>query len=85
VGKVVNGGGQLSPIGIVSQVKRIGKQFKFGRQEDAHDFVLEMLNCMVTSMINDAGGGKKFDPRTQETTLVHHIFGGYIRSQVREG
>ena len=51
-------------------------------QEDAHDFVLQLLDGMASAMLNEFGGAKRFDQRTQETTLVHHIFGGYTRSQV---
>ncbi|KAK3243588.1 hypothetical protein CYMTET_46770 [Cymbomonas tetramitiformis] len=75
--------GEISPINIVSRIRKIGKQFTFGRQEDAHDFVLEALNSLHAIELQQYGGEKNFDQRTQETTFIHHTFGGYTRNQVR--
>lgn len=49
---------------------------------------LELLLCrfavdsMQATFLDEAGGEKHIDPATQETTLVHHIFGGRLQSQV---
>lgn len=36
---------------------------------------------MEEELLQQSGGRAHFDPRTQETTLLHHIFGGYKRGQ----
>ena len=72
---------------------------RFGRQEDAHDF----LRCFIDSLQNGvlAGFGKyvfsfvysyvadnfnfllnRLDNAQKESTIIHQIFGGYVRSQV---
>ena len=53
-------------------------------QEDAHDFFYQMLDAMHTISLKEAGGERRHDATTQETTLVYHTFGGYTRSQVCE-
>jgi ubiquitin carboxyl-terminal hydrolase 36/42 len=52
-------------------------------QEDAHDFFYQMLDAMHTIALKEAGGEKRHDPTTQQTSLVYHMFGGYTRSQVK--
>jgi ubiquitin carboxyl-terminal hydrolase 36/42 len=37
---------------------------------------------MQSIFLDQAGGDKVLDSQTQETTLIQHIFGGYLRSQV---
>lgn len=37
--KAKEGSSPLSPIGILSQIQNIGRQFSNGREEDAHEFL----------------------------------------------
>lgn len=37
---------------------------------------------MQSICLDEFGGEKVVDPITQETTLIHHIFGGHLQSQV---
>ena len=30
----------------------------------------------------EAGGKKRYDLRSRETTLIHHVFAGYTRGQI---
>eukprot|EP00850_Spirogloea_muscicola_P023150 SM000333S12552 [mRNA] locus=s333:44526:48550:+ [translate_table: standard] len=53
-----------------------------GRQEDAHEFLRIAVDSIQTVCLDEAGGEKAVDPPTAVTTLVHHIFGGRLRSQV---
>ncbi len=46
-------------------IKRIGKQFTFGHQEDSHELYTQMLDCMESAMLAEAGGKAKFDLRSR--------------------
>ncbi|XP_062507774.1 ubiquitin carboxyl-terminal hydrolase 36-like isoform X2 [Corticium candelabrum] len=73
-GKVVR------PTGIVQRLKNIAKHFRVGRQEDAHEFLRYLIDRMQKSCLS---GYLKLDPTSQGTSIVHRIFGGYHRSQVK--
>ena len=91
--------GALSPRKIVSALpllgsgstRRNGYKFRPGRQEDAHEFLVHLLDAMNDGELRDAGINANKSgwrdrlpvPRLDETTFVHRIFGGYLRSQVR--
>lgn len=70
----------LSPNGVVANIKLIGKQFRLGRQEDAHEFLRYLIEAMQKVCL--AGMDPKMDNRIKETSLVHAIFGGYLQSKV---
>mmetsp|Transcript_36934 Transcript_36934/g.54087 ORF Transcript_36934/g.54087 Transcript_36934/m.54087 type:complete len:683 (-) Transcript_36934:402-2450(-) len=64
--------------------------FRPGRQEDAHEFLVHLLDDIHTTELLNAGINQRLSgwkdklpiPRLDETTLIHRIFGGYFRSQV---
>ncbi|KAJ6658477.1 hypothetical protein lerEdw1_020032 [Lerista edwardsae] len=58
----------------------IARHFRFGSQEDAHEFLRYTIDAMQKACLN---GFTKLDRQTQATTLVHQIFGGYLRSRVK--
>jgi len=68
-----------------------GYKFRQGRQEDAHEFLVHLLDAMNDGELKAAGidqnkSGWRDDlpiSRLDETTLTHRMFGGYLRSQVR--
>lgn len=68
-----------------------GYKFHKGRQEDAHEFLIHLLDAMHDGELRDAGIHVRKSgwrdrlpvPRIDETTFVHRVFGGYLRSQVR--
>lgn len=74
-----NSGNVIKPIGVLNELKRIGKHFRFGSQEDAHEFLRYTVDAMQKSCLP----GTKLDRQTQATTFVHQIFGGYLRSRVK--
>jgi len=70
---------------------RNGYKFQPGRQEDSHEFLVHLLDAMNDGELREAGidahksgwRDRLPAPRLDETTFVHRIFGGYLRSQVR--
>eukprot|EP00878_Enallax_costatus_P006492 GHUV01006806.1.p1 GENE.GHUV01006806.1~~GHUV01006806.1.p1 ORF type:complete len:820 (+),score=282.32 GHUV01006806.1:139-2598(+) len=75
-------GDEVSIRPLLRHLRRFAKTLSYGRQEDAHEFFYSLLNTMEAIQLTNYGGKERFDMRTQETTLVHHVFGGYLRSQV---
>lgn len=75
VGRVV------TPSQIVSRLRSIGKQFRMGRQEDAHEFLRLVIDALQKACL---GGREERDvPAEQRTsTLIHRIFGGRLESLV---
>ncbi|XP_073002168.1 ubiquitin carboxyl-terminal hydrolase 18-like [Typha latifolia] len=73
----------FSPINILSRLPNIGGNLGYGRQEDAHEFMRFAIEKMQSACLDEFGGEKSLDPSTQETTLIQHIFGGHLQSQVK--
>ncbi|XP_010904199.2 ubiquitin carboxyl-terminal hydrolase 42 [Esox lucius] len=74
-----NSGNVIKPIGVINELKRIAKHFRFGSQEDAHEFLRYTVDAMQKSCLP----GNKLDRQTQATTFIHQVFGGYLRSRVK--
>jgi len=91
-------GRPISPHDFVNSVpllgscgSRNGYKFRPGRQEDAHEFLVHLLDAMNDGELQQAGIDQHSSgwrdrlpiPRLDETTFVHRVFGGYFRSQVK--
>uniref|UniRef100_A0A8C7TFZ2 Ubiquitin carboxyl-terminal hydrolase n=1 Tax=Oncorhynchus mykiss TaxID=8022 RepID=A0A8C7TFZ2_ONCMY len=74
-----NSGNVIKPIGVLNELKRIAKHFRFGSQEDAHEFLRYTVDAMQKSCLP----GSKLDRQTQATSFIHQVFGGYLRSRVK--
>ncbi|KAM6898725.1 ubiquitin carboxyl-terminal hydrolase 42 isoform 1-T2 [Lycodopsis pacificus] len=74
-----NSGNVIKPIGVLNELKRIAKHFRYGSQEDAHEFLRYTVDAMQKSCLT----GTKLDRQTQATTFIHQVFGGYLRSRVK--
>lgn len=70
----------ISPNGVVGNIKLIGRQFRLGRQEDAHEFLRYLIEAFQKSCLS--GLDSKLDAKIKETSMVHAIFGGYLQSKV---
>uniref|UniRef100_A0A3P8TJU0 Ubiquitin specific peptidase 42 n=1 Tax=Amphiprion percula TaxID=161767 RepID=A0A3P8TJU0_AMPPE len=66
-----NSGKVIKPTGIA-------EHFRYGSQEDAHEFLRYTVDAMQKSCLP----GTKLDRQTQATTFIHQVFGGYLRSRV---
>ncbi|KAI9377943.1 hypothetical protein POPTR_018G009500v4 [Populus trichocarpa] len=72
----------FSPMNILSRLRNIGGNLGYGRQEDAHEFMRFAIDTMQSVCLDEFGGEKAVEPASQETTIIQHIFGGRLQSQV---
>ncbi len=73
----------FSPKPIVQKLQRISRNFRIGRQEDAHEFLRTFIDAMQKASLKVAGMNPNDNSRLAETTSIHRIFGGYLQSQVK--
>ncbi|KAL9234685.1 hypothetical protein vseg_009524 [Gypsophila vaccaria] len=71
-----------SPIGILSQIQKIGGHLTNGREEDAHEFLRYAIETMQSICLLEAEE-KYSTSLTEETTLMGLAFGGYLRSKIK--
>lgn len=83
IAKVKEGKSPISPIRILSKIQNIGNHLGYGREEDAHEFLRFAIDTMQSTCLSEASGERAVDPRTQETTLIQQIFGGYLQSKIK--
>ncbi|KAK4775152.1 hypothetical protein SAY86_010087 [Trapa natans] len=72
----------FSPVNVLSRLPHIGGNLGYGSQEDAREFMRFAIDTMQSACLYEFGGKKAVHPSSQETTLVQHIFGGQLQSQV---
>ncbi|KAH9948407.1 cysteine proteinase [Amylocystis lapponica] len=70
----------MTPYPITNKLQIIAKHMRRGRQEDSHEFLRYAIDALQKSCL--AGHPPKLDPKIAETTWVHKIFGGRLRSRV---
>lgn len=58
----------------------ISRNFRNARQEDAHEYMVNLLECMHKCCL--PSGIPSESPGAYEKSFVHKIFGGRLRSQV---
>ncbi|KFP76104.1 Ubiquitin carboxyl-terminal hydrolase 42, partial [Apaloderma vittatum] len=80
INQVLCSNSAIKPTSVINGVKRIGKNFRFGSQEDAHEFLCFTVDALQKACLN---GSNKLDRSSQATTLISQIFGGYLRSRVK--
>jgi len=61
----------------VASIRRVGRQFKPLRQEDAHEYLRQLLDCMHEEVLK-ARGVKTSDGKIAETSMISRVFGGYL-------
>ncbi|XP_017691450.1 PREDICTED: ubiquitin carboxyl-terminal hydrolase 42-like isoform X2 [Lepidothrix coronata] len=64
---------------VLRDLKFIGEEFESGRAGDAYEFLRCALNAMQRACLSSSSDS---DISSQETTIVHQIFGGFMRSRV---
>lgn len=60
---------------------RCRRRFRNGRQEDAHEYLRCLLDLLHETCLKPLS--PKPPPDVQRTTVIHRIFGGRLRSQIR--
>ncbi|TKY54703.1 Ubiquitin carboxyl-terminal hydrolase 23 [Spatholobus suberectus] len=71
----------LSPEDLVGNLRCISRNFRNARQEDAHEYMVNLLECMHKCCL--PSGVPSESPGAYEKSFVHKIFGGRLRSQVK--
>ncbi|CAL5056221.1 unnamed protein product [Urochloa decumbens] len=71
----------ISPMLFVKNLRCISRSFHNSRQEDAHELMVSLLESMHKCCL--PSGIPSESPSAYEKSLVHRIFGGRLRSQVR--
>ncbi|XP_042023034.1 ubiquitin carboxyl-terminal hydrolase 17-like, partial [Salvia splendens] len=64
----------LSPVGLLSHIQPIG------REEDAHEFLRNVVDKMQSTCLEEAGVSGTF---AEDSTLMGLTFGGYLRSKIK--
>jgi ubiquitin carboxyl-terminal hydrolase 36/42 len=72
----------ISPRSMVQNIRRVGRQFRPMRQEDAHEYLRQLLDCMHEEMLK-ANNVKTSDGKIAETTLISRVFGGYLCNELK--
>ncbi|KAJ3991792.1 Usp36 protein [Lentinula boryana] len=70
----------FSPNQVSGKLQVIAKHMRRGRQEDSHEFLRYAIDGLQKSCL--AGQPPKIDHKLAETTWVHKLFGGKLRSRV---
>lgn len=78
-----SGGYAVSPTAFLTNLKSYARTLRPYRQEDAHEFLRFLLDAMQKSSLMRAPKSLKPADPIRETTLVHKIFGGRLRSRVQ--
>jgi ubiquitin C-terminal hydrolase len=75
----------VTPKGVIQNIKLIAKNLRIGRQEDAHEFLLYLLDAMEKSSkqfkLTSTKGFIKSN-ESQSDNLIQKIFGGKMISSV---
>ncbi|XP_029821802.1 ubiquitin carboxyl-terminal hydrolase 42-like [Manacus vitellinus] len=79
VNKVLRSVSAILPLAVLRVFRFIGEHFQLGREEDAHDFLCCTVNAMQRACLS---ASNDLDISSQSTTIVHQIFGGFLRSRV---
>ncbi|WJX88737.1 ubiquitinyl hydrolase 1 [Trifolium repens] len=81
VTRVLKSTGAISPNDLVGNLRCISRNFQKSRQEDAHEYMVNLLESMHKCCL--PSGVPSESPGAFEKSLVHKIFGGRLRSQVK--
>lgn len=70
----------VAPAKHAQTLRKVNRSFRMGRQEDAHEYLIALLDAMHERSI---AGIPKPPPDVEFTSFIYRIFGGRIRSQVK--
>lgn len=70
----------LQSRGVIRPLETLTAAFHKDKQEDAHEFLMFILDAMHTSCLQ---GSKDLGSTSEHSTLIREIFGGSWRSQIK--
>ncbi|CAO3619209.1 unnamed protein product [Cunninghamella blakesleeana] len=73
-------GSAILPRAFTSNLRFFSKTLQLGRQEDAHEFMMFLLDAMHKSTVY---GYEKVNAKKESTAFIYQIFGGKLRSQLK--
>ena len=80
------GKSELAPDAILRHLKLISKNMRFGRQEDSHEFLRQLIDSCVNGelplKLTSNPKGPIVPPLARSTTVVGQLFSGYLQSQI---
>ncbi|CAK0758926.1 hypothetical protein CVIRNUC_002658 [Coccomyxa viridis] len=71
----------IAPMLHAKGLRRVCRSFRLGRQEDAHEYLVSLLDAMHEAVL--AGIHPKPPREVAQTSFIYRIFGGTCRSQVK--
>lgn len=72
----------VTPKDLVQNIRKVGKQFRHQRQEDAHEYLVQLLDCMHEEILK-ANNKKSSEGKICDTTFIRRVFGGYLCNQLK--
>jgi ubiquitin C-terminal hydrolase len=76
----------FSPIGIVKNLKAINRKYRLGRQEDAHELLMFVLDSMQNSCkpkVSSTNAGASKRVQAQSRDYISQIFEGKLQNEVK--
>eukprot|EP01083_Nonionella_stella_P098959 278348_1 len=70
------------PHAVFRNLRLLSKKLRPGRQEDAQEFLRFLMEGLQNSCLKQQDRKIK-DMRIEETTFIHKLWGGYLRSQIK--
>ncbi|CAF2403652.1 unnamed protein product [Rotaria sp. Silwood2] len=82
--------GPANPNNIVRRIKDISKTFRFGRQEDASEFLICLIDKIIEACLRSSqpperlrpSSGSSYEQLCHSQTFLHDLFGLVLRSRV---
>ena len=81
-----SGRSEIAPDAILKHLKLISKSMRYGRQEDSHEFLRQLIDsCLsgelpIQALVN--GRTPMVSPLVRSTTFVGQLFSGYLQSMI---
>ncbi|CAN0462514.1 unnamed protein product [Ascophyllum nodosum] len=75
----------IRPTELLRNLRLVGPQYRHDTQEDAHEFLRQLLQTMADSCLarTNSKPAASSNSLRKETTAIHKIFGGYLRSRLK--
>uniref|UniRef100_A0A8C4WPL5 Ubiquitin carboxyl-terminal hydrolase 36 n=1 Tax=Eptatretus burgeri TaxID=7764 RepID=A0A8C4WPL5_EPTBU len=73
-------GSHFYPQNTIENVKQTARNFNGNEQQDAHEFLKFVLDSLQNVCLH---GYDNVDEQSENTTLIHQSFSGYLQSQLR--